>query len=185
MANVIIVHGTYGYPEENWFPWLKEELEKLGQTVFVPKFPTPEGNNLENWLKVFENYEKYLDEDSIVVGHSQGVPFLLNVLERSDKPIKATFLVAGFTGLVGLPQFDPLNKTISDREFNWEKIKQNSGNFYLYHSDNDPYVSVELGLELAKNLGVESKLVKNAGHFNTKSGYDEFEILLEDIKKIL
>ena len=25
--NVFIFHGTEGYPEENWFPWLKEKLE--------------------------------------------------------------------------------------------------------------------------------------------------------------
>lgn len=41
MANVIIIHGAYGNPEENWFPWLKKELEKLDCRVFVPKFPTP------------------------------------------------------------------------------------------------------------------------------------------------
>ncbi len=30
MRNVFIFHGTEGYPEENWFPWLKEKLEAVG-----------------------------------------------------------------------------------------------------------------------------------------------------------
>ena len=92
MTNVFIIHGAYGHPNENWFPWLKSELEKLGCKVFVPKFPTPENQSLENWLKVFKDYKQYLNENSIVVGHSLGPAFLLNILENLDKPIKAAFL---------------------------------------------------------------------------------------------
>ena len=27
--NYVIVHGTFGHPGENWFPWLAEEIAKL------------------------------------------------------------------------------------------------------------------------------------------------------------
>ena len=40
-ANVFIFHGTEGYPEENWFPWMKEKLEAEGCKVVVPQFPSP------------------------------------------------------------------------------------------------------------------------------------------------
>ena len=32
--NFIIIHGIYGHPEENWFPWLKNKLEGMGYEVF-------------------------------------------------------------------------------------------------------------------------------------------------------
>ncbi len=58
MTNIIIIHGTGGDPNENWFPWLKSELEKLNCRVLFPKFPTPENQSLQNWLNVFKDYEQ-------------------------------------------------------------------------------------------------------------------------------
>ena len=56
-CNVIIIHGSYGSPEKNWFPWLKEELKKSGINTFVPRFPTPKNQNLDTWANVFKDYE--------------------------------------------------------------------------------------------------------------------------------
>ncbi len=183
--NAIIIHGSFGSPEENWFPWLKAELEKVGVEVFVPAFPTPEGQNLENWLNVFEEFEGQVNEETVFVGHSLGPVFVLNVLEKLDSPVKAAFFVAGFVGNLGNAEFDEINATFADRMFDWEKIKENCGKFFVFYSDNDPYVSGEKAKELARNLGVEAELVQGAGHFNENSGYTKFELLLERIKSLL
>ena len=185
MTNIFIIHGAYGNPEENWFSWLKSELEKLDCRVFVPKFPTPENQSLENWLKIFEDYKQYLNKSSIVVGRSLGPAFLLNVLEKLNKPIKAAFFVSGFTGLLGNPDIDNINKSFVDKSFDWQKIKQNCPKFFVFHSDNDPYVPLEKAKQFAKNLGVDVILVKNAGHFNEKAGYTKFDLILEKIKNEL
>lgn len=39
MKKVYIIHGWEGYPEENWLPWLKLELESGGFEVNVPQMP--------------------------------------------------------------------------------------------------------------------------------------------------
>ena len=52
--NFIIVHGSWGNPNENWFPLLKSELERLDHKVFVPKFLTPIGQKLNVWLDVLK-----------------------------------------------------------------------------------------------------------------------------------
>ncbi len=54
--NFFIFHGIYGHPEENWFPWPKMEIEKLGYACIVPKFPTPLDQSLESWLRVISFY---------------------------------------------------------------------------------------------------------------------------------
>ena len=186
MVNVIIIHSSYGSPDENWLPWLKAELEKDGHDVYVPKFPTPEGQSLENWLKVFEKYERFLNEDAVLIGHSIGPGFILNVLENLEHPVRACFFVAGFLGRLDNPDFDGINKTfIIGREFDWKKIKQNCVEFHVYASDNDPYVPPEKGRELAGNLGVQLNVIKNAGHFNRKANYTKFELLLNDIRETL
>ncbi|MDD4351975.1 MAG: alpha/beta hydrolase [Candidatus Gracilibacteria bacterium] len=208
MSSVFIFHGVGGYPTENWFPWMKNRVEGLGlpaarlsaragtdgndvvgqaalakevSRVFVPQFPTPEGQTLQNWLEVLDNYQEYLDEDTILIGHSLGVPFTLNVLERYQA--KAAFLVAGFVGKAG-NDFDESMKTFAQRDFDWEKIKANCPNFTVFHSDNDPYVPLAKGREVAEKLGADFVLIPGAGHFNQAAGYTEFPELLERVKKL-
>lgn len=38
----LIVHGWEGYPEEGWFPWLKQQLEEKDFIVTVPQMPHPD-----------------------------------------------------------------------------------------------------------------------------------------------
>jgi predicted alpha/beta hydrolase family esterase len=186
MTNVFIIHGAYGNPDENWIPWLKGELEKLNYNVIVPKFPTPENQNLKNWLDVFSKYnnDKFLNSDTIFIGHSIGVAFLLNVLEsKKMKKIKSAYFIAGFTGKLNNPKFDIINESFANKIFDWNAMKSNCNRIFVYHSDNDPYVPLAKAEDLAKNLNVKVNLVKNAGHFGTKAGYTKFELLLEKIKK--
>ena len=49
MDNYIIIHGSFGSKDGNWFPWLKKELEKENKDVVVPQMPIGLGNqNFEN-----------------------------------------------------------------------------------------------------------------------------------------
>lgn len=184
MKNVFIFHGAYGNPSENWFPWLKTELEKQGIEVIVPKFPTPENQNLENWLNVFNQYKNKVNKDTIFVGHSIGAAFILRNLKQIEQKIKASFLIAGFITFLNDPVFDKLNRTFLDKEFNWGKIKQNCGKFYIFQSSNDPYVPFEKAIELKEKLNTEITVVENAGHFNKEAGYTKFELLLNKINEL-
>jgi predicted alpha/beta hydrolase family esterase len=182
MKTAFIFHGSYGNPEENWFPWLKKELEEMGFKVYVPQFPTPKGQNLENWTNVFEEYEKYADGNTIFIGHSMGATFILNLLE--NRKARAAFLVSGFLGSLNNKEFDDLSRSFVEREFDWTKIKKNCKKFFVFHSDNDPYVPVEKAKELKKKLSAKLIIIKDAGHFNEKAGYKKFQRLLEEIEKV-
>ncbi|MFH1424814.1 MAG: alpha/beta hydrolase [archaeon] len=184
MANVFIFHGTGGYPEENWFPWLKAELESLGCKVFIPQFPTPENQTPATWFPVFNQYKEHFTEDTILIGHSLGGAFLLRVLEQSNIKIKAAFIVSAPVGVLPIKNYEG-DKPFIGHPFDWVKIKENCSNFFVFHSDPDPYVSIGNGRETSKQLGTELTFVPNAGHFNTAAGFDKFELLLKKVKNVL
>lgn len=180
MKHALIIHGTGGFPEENWFPWLKTELEKREYEVAIPQFPTPEGQSLESWLGVLANYSGYFDKDSIAIGHSLGGLFLLRALERAKAPIRGAFFVGAPVGERPIKFYDSDYK-FSGFDFDWAKIRQGAQHFEVWHSDTDPYVSLANGRKLASELGVPLNFVPNAGHFNAAAGYNTFPALLDKI----
>lgn len=185
MREVLIFHGTGGSPKGNWLPWLKSELEKESYQVTIPQFPDPrEDHHLEDWLEVLKQHQSHINEQTILIGHSLGGLFLLRVLERLEKPVEAAFFVAAPVGVKPIKYYESDEK-FSGFKFDWEKIKKGARHFKVYHSDNDPYVSLGNGEELAKLLGVDLTFITNAGHINAESGYTKFDQLLEDIKKVL
>jgi len=188
MTNAIIIHGTGGSPDGNWFPWMKGKLESIGMKTYVPRFPLEEQQNLTNWMNEFDKYRQFLSQDTIMIGHSLGPGFIFNVLEKIDFKIRAAFLVSPFIGLLnnGSPSnayFNNLNKTFVDKDFNFKKIKDNCQKFYIYYGDDDPYVPCEKPEYLIKELRADYRIIKNGGHLNAEFGYTEFEMLFEDIKK--
>jgi len=186
MTNIFIFHGTEGYPEENWFPWLKKELGAKGGQIFVPQFPTPPvvPAKIAEWFDVLKDYEQYLNEETILIGHSLGGVFALRILEKLKHPVKAVFLTGTPIGVRPILNYERDN-SFSGFSFNWPIIKANAKYFAVFQSDNDPFVSLGNGQALAYNLGVELSFIPNAGHFNKKAGCLKFEELLDKVINIL
>jgi len=181
MKNAFIINGAFGNPGENWFPWLREELESLGYKVSVPTFPTPEDQNYDSWMKVVESYLKEFNEDTVLVGHSIGATFALSILEKLDARVAKTILASGFVGK-NERELDAINKTIAERDFDWETIKNHSESFSVLHGDDDPYVAMEKPEELGRLLGVEPIIIPQGGHLNKDTGFTKFPQLLEIVK---
>lgn len=180
MKNAIIIHGTEGYPEENWFPWLKNELERLGYRVEVPQFPSPPvvPAKISEWFDVLDNHE--INEDTVLIGHSLGGVFTLRILEKIDTPVKSAFFVGTPVGIKPIKYYDR-DVAFSGFDFDWKKIRGNARKFVAFHSDNDPYVDLANGQKLAEKLGITLHFVPNSGHFNAQAGYTKFPALLQEI----
>lgn len=183
MKKALIIHGTEGHPGENWFPWLKKELEQLGYTVYVPQFPSPPviPAKISEWFEVLNNYE--IDQDTIIIGHSLGGLFALRILEQINHSVRAALFVGASIGIKPIKYYDR-DLAFSGFDFDWQKIKSNAKDFVVFHSDNDPYVDLANGKILSQKLGVELNFIPNAGHFNAAAGYTEFTDLLYEIIKL-
>jgi predicted alpha/beta hydrolase family esterase len=183
---VLIVHGLGADPEMHWFQWLKDELEKEGWEVEVPEFPTPEGQSLDNWLKVIDGEVKMkIDSETVLVGHSVGATFCLDLLDIRDIDVAGLYLVSCFTGNLGLgDDFDPLNETFAERDFDWDKIASGAEEIRLFHGKDDPYVPLENALNISENLETHIHIFPKGKHLNQDSGFTEFPLLLDRLKTL-
>lgn len=161
----VILHGTDGNPDSNWFPWLKAKLEEKGYKVWVPLLP---GNHAPD-REVYNNFLLGGDwdfTDNIVVGHSSGAVAVLNLLmdERCPK-IKLGVMVSawGYGTPAGMDEAQFAN-LFPKNGFDFATIKQKASKLAFLHSADDPYCPLEQAKYLAKNLSAPLTVIQNGGH---------------------
>lgn len=182
MYDYVIVHGSYGDPFENWFPWLYEKLTSAGKQVLAPQFPCGSGiQNYENWKRVLDAYRYLIDERTTFVGHSLAPAFIVDYLVDNDLKVNDLVFAAPFYGLIDIPDFDEVNSPFFiDCKF--EKLERLSNRRICFISKNDPYVPNSLSIEFARKTCSDIIFVEDAGHFNSSAGYRKFDELYEIIK---
>lgn len=142
MDNYIIIHGSFGSKDGNWFPWIKNELEKDNRDVVIPQMPVGVGNqNFENWSKVLN--ELKINENTIIIAHSIAPIFVCKYLITNKIKVKKLIFVCGFNNYLGIDKdFDAVNEPMFIENF--EDIKEYCNDIICYYSDNDPYVKFEV-----------------------------------------
>ena len=190
MRNIFIIHGSYGHSKENWFPWLKTELEKLGNKVFVPDFPTPknkEGHSLDLWLKKFDKYKKHINSKTIFIAHSRGCNFVIQLLPRLNLKIDSLFFVGPFFDYdQWRPTFYKDYDSFQAEPYLWKYVRKLTNYIEIFQSTND-VITLSEGQFVADKLNAKINIIKNAGHFNsaTDKKFKKFPLLLNNIKKYL
>jgi predicted alpha/beta hydrolase family esterase len=199
----VILHGSFGNPKGNWFPWLRKEIKNLGQEVIVPKFPIDDYEKISNagmkkainekqtlsaWLAVFEKevLPKIKNELVIFIGHSLSPVFILHLVDKYKLEVEGAIFVSPFLKDLeksDLWQFGLVNQTFYKDNFDFKKLKQKIKKSFVIYSDNDPYVRKELMLEFAEKINSDKILVESGGHLNSESGFNKFPLVLELCKK--
>lgn len=185
--NFLILHGTLGNPEGNWFPYLAGELEKLGHKTLRPQLPKDQ--TPDNWQKAIgEAVEKLggVGDSVVIVAHSMSCLAVCRYLETRASPIRACFFVAPFAQ--DLPVLEPvksLNLPFVQKYVDWAKVRQNGSRFICFAGSNDPYVPTAIARDFADKLNAEYVVIENGGHLNSDSGFATFPQLLETIKRTL
>jgi pimeloyl-ACP methyl ester carboxylesterase len=169
MKRAVILHGTDGKPDMNWFPWLKEKFEAAGYEVWVPLLP---GNHTPN-REVYNDFllgQGWDFADNIVV--SSGAVSVLNLLmdERCPK-IKLGVMVGAWAG--GMPDgYDEGNVQFENlflpEGFDFNHIKQQADKLTLLHGSDDPYCPLEQAEYLSKQLDAPLTVVPNGHHLGAR-----------------
>jgi predicted alpha/beta hydrolase family esterase len=178
MRTAFIFHGVDGHPKENWFPSTKHELEKRGWNVIIPQFSDADHPDLNRWLLDFKQYEAFLDETSLLIGHSLGATFLLRLLEHDFRKVSTAVCVAGPIAELR-NNFDLAIRSFIDHPFDWNTIRTMAHRFLAFYGDDDPYVPLAQGRELSDKLNADLHVISGGGHLNKDSGYVQFPALLD------
>lgn len=187
MKTAIILHGTLGSPDGNWFTWLKSELEKRGFQVWLPQLPHAEQPSLNEWYKFIQKECPFaINEDTLIVGHSSGAILALIIAQNNMEKVGAIVDISVFHD--NSLQWEP-NSKLFDVKFDWQAIRQGTNKLLCVHSDDDPYVPLGQAQYVANNCRAELIMIPGQGHFNLEKSeeYRQFPQLLEliDQKGIL
>lgn len=182
-ARVIIVHGYGGYPEKNWFPWLKERLEKQRVKVVIPAMPNTDAPQLKEWLPYLQKVAGKIDKNTFFVGHSLGCPTILRYLEslNADKKVGGVILVSTFAEPLSLTELN----SFTEPSWDDKRIMQATDNIILINSDNDPYIPFIVAERTRDRF--KAKLIKmhNAGHINEKFGFTSLPVVFDELQKLI
>jgi predicted alpha/beta hydrolase family esterase len=177
--NFIILHGSFGSKDGNWFPWLKEMLEGYKYEVDVPQMPVGVGNqNFDNWSKEFDKLK--IDEKTVIIAHSIAPIFVCKYLISKKIKVRKLVFVCGFNNYLGIdPDFDAVNESMFTDDL--PEIKDYCPEIICYYSDNDPYVKFDVEKDFADAIATRQHIIKDGGHINAESGYTEFEEILKEL----
>lgn len=172
---VLLIHGWGGSNFPHWQSWLAGELARNYGTVSFLKlsnFDTPE---LGMWKEELKEHLSEFKPD-IVICHSLANTLWFHLCnDNSIGEVQKLYLVAPPSincKVEELKEFFPVNVPINPH----------AKEVLLITSTNDPYMSEDEANALQESLGVPMKVLKDAGHINTDSGYGEWPWILEEIK---
>ena len=176
----IVIHGSFGSSESNWFPWIKSELEKKKIKIDIPNMPIGIGNQTyDNWKKVLDNL--FVDEDTTIIGHSIAPIFICKYLIENKINVKKCIFVQGFNNGIVNEEYDIVNSSFFINE-DVSEVKKYCDNIICIYSDNETYVKNKEEIEkFAEKVADKKVLLEGAGHINSESGYTEFKEILEFI----
>ncbi len=183
MKKAVIFHGM---PEQSeyqgnesemhWIPWLKQQLEERGFTVFAPELPQPDEPVYEDWLAKFQEFP--IDEETVLVGHSAGAGFFVRYLSEHDVKVGKVILVAPWIDIKG---------HLKDNffKFEWDEniVQKTKGITILVSLDDGQDVLTSVELITQRIQGTVLKQFTDHGHFTlTDMGKNEFPELLKIIE---
>lgn len=183
MDNYFIIHGSFGSPFGNWFPWLHDFISMKGKEVYVPQFPVGVGlQNYDNWSRLLKYYYDLglINEKTTIIAHSIGPVFVSKFLIENKIKVKKLIFVCGFNNYLGLnAEYDSVNESMYFD--NIEDVKNYADEIVCFYSDNDPYVRYDVEKEFADKVASKQIVVKDGGHINKESGFDTFEDIVSYI----
>lgn len=181
LIRAILIHGNgNSKPTDNWLPYLKRELEKMGLKVDAPQFPDTELARAAYWLP-FLAKDLQADKNTIIVGHSSGAIAAMRYAETHQ--ILGSALIGAYYTDLGY-QTEKLSGYF-DTPWNWEAIKKNQKWIIQFAGANDPWIPIKEAHVVRDRLSTDYYESPDQGHFGGDYYKETFPELLEALRSKL
>ena len=164
---------------ENWFQYVKKELQELGLDVIAENMPDPDLARKEYWLPFIK--EKLSTKDAILIGHSSGAVAILRYLETNE--CKLAILVG--VCYTDLGDEHEKESRYFDEPWKWDKIKDNAEKIVIFASRNDPYIPISEAVFIKDKVNAEYHEYSDEGHFGSDVNKTEFPEIITVVKKFI
>ncbi len=190
MKRAFIIHGWGGNPEEGWFPWAKNELEKRGFEVHVPAMPDAFGKEqpqIQPRINIIREAVGTPDENTYFIGHSIGCQSIDRYLETlpPETKIGGVVYVAGWLTLKGLEDYDEEDKEAAkpwlETPIDFEKVRKISPKSVAIFTKDDPFVDPGNAEFYKEKLGSKTIILELGEHLNDESDTKELPVVLEEL----
>jgi predicted alpha/beta hydrolase family esterase len=176
---IILIHGNGGGTgQDNWFPYVKKELESKGFTVIAETMPDNILAREDQWLPFLRD-TLGAGEDTILVGHSSGAVAAMRYA-GTNQLYGSILIGASYTDL---GDADEKASGYYDRPWQWDQIKANQNWIVQFASTDDPYIPIEEARYIHEKLGSEYHEASDEGHYGEDTGKTEFPEIVEIINR--
>jgi len=167
---VLILHGWGGSVFPHWQAHLEKDLLNNGSyEVHFPSLPKKDNPDLASWLLAID-FEINTFKPEIIICHS-----LANILwfhyvnqNKMHYNLEKLMLVSPVSVDCKIPELSSF--------FPYELPNDLKSNLSIMaSSDNDPYISIDELYDMSNKLSIGLKVLENAGHINTDSGYGKLD----------
>jgi predicted alpha/beta hydrolase family esterase len=180
--NVFLIHGSFGKPFENWFPWLEEKLAEKEVVCTIPSFPTPDHQTYSDWSRLLDYYFDMgvINSETILIGHSCGAVCATKYIADKRLNVRGLITVSGYNNYTGTDTYiDGLNMSFYGSDEKFSTVENYAQHRVSYISDNDPFISQEALKSFSNLIASKMVIIPNAGHFNASAGITSLPSLLE------
>jgi|JI10StandDraft_1071094.scaffolds.fasta_scaffold12274_12 predicted alpha/beta hydrolase family esterase len=174
MKRVFIIHGYTGSPNIVWYPWLRNELERLGVEVKVLKMPNRFFPKKQKWVKTVGDSVGDLNTETYFVGHSLGANTLMHYFAEMSGEVKLGGVVL-VSGPYSMPVTSIRNlyyrialRSFFNRPIEFRALSSMVGKTVVVHGDNDMIVPISQSEYIAAQLNAPLVVVKKGGHMIVK-----------------
>jgi predicted alpha/beta hydrolase family esterase len=181
---IVFVYGYEGSGDGHWQRWAAAELAARGAAVAFPELSDPAAPQKDVWVAELHALV------APAVARGDTVTFLCHSL--GCWAVDHLLATHGSTGvhaalLVAPPSpflvFEPVDSFLPPprRPEAWAPLAARS---LLVGSDDDDYASAEEFVDVARTLGVASRILPGAGHVNVAAGYGPWPFVLDWVRDV-